>query len=420
MKRNLFVCLFVVSLAMVFLLNPVNAAPKEIILGVPTSLGTLEGKESHMAAELAVEQINKKGGVKVGSAMLPFRIEALDIRDHSPGVPVPEALLGLEKVILEKKAKFIVVAPFRSEAILAGMDIISKHKIPTLASIAASPVYGVKIAKDPKYKYCFRVCAMAKHIVGGMVRNLFTIKAKFGFDKVYILNQDVAWARATAKIVGKIVKGKGINIVGTERFPTGTAQFASALMKVKASGAQVIMNVFDMPESGLLAKQIYAMKIPAIITGFVQPLSHPDAWKTFEADIAGVMIMNLELANQPIKKWPKTLAFHEAYQKKYGGPIGAAHGPASAYESVYILKAAIERAGSLDPDAVVAELEKTDYSGMLGRTRFDKEHQITYGPDPKEAALLGFFQWSKDGKRVIVSPKAVAEAEIWLPDHMKK
>ena len=419
MKRNFFVCVLVVSLAMVFLLKQGNAAPKEIILGVPTSLSSLEGKESHMAAVLAVEEINKKGGVKIGPASAPFRIEALDIRDSSPGVPVPEALLGLEKVILEKKAKFIVVAPFRSEAILAGMDIISKYKVPTLASIAASPVYAAKIAKDPKYRYCFRVGSSAKYIVGGMVQGLFTLKGKFGFEKVYIVNQDVAWARATAEIVGKIIEGKGMKVVGSERFPTGASQFSSALMKIKASGAQIIVPIFDMPECGIMLKQINTMKIPAVISGFLQPMTHPDAYKTFEGATAGIINQNLELANMPIKKWPKSLAFNEAFEKRWGTPITCGHGPAPAYESVYMLKSAIERAGSLDPDAVVTELEKTDYVGLLGRTRFNKGHEIVYGSDPNETAIVGNFQWSKDGKRVIVSPKAVAEADIWLPDHMK-
>jgi branched-chain amino acid transport system substrate-binding protein len=423
MKKNIFAftILLFALLALILPLRQVDVADaqEEIILGVPTSLGSLEGKESHQAVILAVEEINSQGGVKLGDKMAPFKVEALDIRDSSPGVPVPEALLGLEKVILEKKANAIVVSPFRSEAILAGMDIVAKYKVPMLASIAASPVYTAKIGKDPKYKYCFRVATQAKFIVGGIVGGLFSLKQKFGFDKIYILNQDVAWARATAEIVGKVAGGKGFKVAGSERFPTGTTQFSSALMKVKASGAQIIVSVFDMPECGILVKQVNTMKIPAVITGFTQPMTQPSAWKTFEGNIAGVINQMLELANMPVKKWPKTLEFHEAYQKRWRAPVEAGHGPAPAYESVYMLKTAIEKAGSLDPDAIVSELEKIDYVGLLGRTRFDKEHQIVYGTDPNETALLGNYQWSKTGQRIIVYPEVVAEGDIWLPDHMK-
>ena len=97
-KRNVFwACVWVFLSMISFPLFSAEAAdlPDAIVLGVPTSLGTLEGDESHKAVVLAVEEINQQGGVKVGGKGIPFRVEALDIRDSSPGVPVPEALPGI-------------------------------------------------------------------------------------------------------------------------------------------------------------------------------------------------------------------------------------------------------------------------------------------------------------------------------------
>ena len=73
-----------------------------IIIGVPTFLGSIEGSEGAKSATLAVEQINAKGGVSIKGVKHPLKIEVSDIRDGAPGVPVPEALLGIEKPILEK------------------------------------------------------------------------------------------------------------------------------------------------------------------------------------------------------------------------------------------------------------------------------------------------------------------------------
>ncbi|MEK7242950.1 MAG: amino acid ABC transporter substrate-binding protein, partial [Thermodesulfobacteriota bacterium] len=78
-------------------------AAEPIVIGVATSLGFLEGKESIKAVQMAVDEINAAGGVKVGAVTRPFKVESIDLRDAAPGVPVPEALLGLEKIILEKK-----------------------------------------------------------------------------------------------------------------------------------------------------------------------------------------------------------------------------------------------------------------------------------------------------------------------------
>ena len=82
-----------------FFIIPAAMAAEPIVIGVPTSTGFLEGKECLNAAQLAVEEINAKGGVAVGNQKRPFKIESIDIRDAAPGVPVPEALLGIEKLI---------------------------------------------------------------------------------------------------------------------------------------------------------------------------------------------------------------------------------------------------------------------------------------------------------------------------------
>ena len=69
--------------------------------------------------------------------------------------------------------------------------------------------------------------------------------------------------------------------------------------------------------------------------------------------------------------------------------------------AVYALKDAIERAGSLNPDAVVAALEKIDMMGVYGRIRFNpKNHQVIPSVDPKEGAVGTIFQWQA-GKRIV-------------------
>jgi branched-chain amino acid transport system substrate-binding protein len=86
---------------------------------------------------------------------------------------------------------------------------------------------------------------------------------------------------------------------------------------------------------------------------------------------------------------------------------------------VYILAEAIERAGSLDPDAIVAEVAKTDRMGVIGKTKYDKGHQVVYGMDPNETAVGVVFQWTDKGQRNIVFPESMAEAKIQLPPGLK-
>lgn len=400
---------------------PVQAA-QPIILGVPTSIGFLEGKECLKAVQMAVEEINAKGGVKVGTTMRPFKVESTDIRDAAPGVPVPEALLGIQKIILEKKPTALLVGPFRSEALLAGMDMIAKYKVPLLGTIAMTPASEAKIKADPgKYKYIFRTCLNAKYLIKYLVGTMAFIRKQFGFNKVYMMNQDVAWARKTNQLMSDLYfKKAGWTILGHESYPTGTSDFSSGLMKARAKGAQVLLPIFDMPQSGILVKEWKSMKVPALLAGFISPLAGPGAWKTFDGKIGGAINCIFELGSAiASKKVPQSEAFYHAYEKRWGKPMEAGHGPAAAYESVYILAEAIERAGSLDSDAIVGQLEKTDRMGAMGRMKFDKGHQVIYGLDPSKTAVAAVFQWTEDGKRTIVYPESIATGKIQLPPGLK-
>jgi branched-chain amino acid transport system substrate-binding protein len=420
MKRRLAVVGLFLALSLVFSLVAFAAEP--IVIGVPTSTGFVEGKEGLAVVEMAVAEINAKGGVKIGSEQRLFKVESIDIRDAAPGVPVPEALMGIEKLILEKKPAALLVGPFRSEALLAGMDILAKYKVPLLGTIAMTPATEGKVKGEPdKYKYIFRTCLNAKYLVGYLNGTMSYINKEFGFNKVYIMHQDVAWARATADgIVKSYFEKAGWTVVGQESYPTGASDFSSALMKARSTGAQVILPIFDMPQSGTLVKQWKAMKVPALLAGFISPLAGPGAWKTFDKKIGGAINCNFELGSAiAAPKVPASVEFLKAYQKKFGKPMEAGHGPAPTYESVYILKEAIERAGTLDPDALVAEIKKTDRTGVMGRIRFDDGQQAVFGNDPKEAAVASVFQWTDKGERVNVYPESIADAKVKLPAGLK-
>jgi len=414
--------LIVLALVAGLLIAGQAQAAEPIIIGVPTSLGFLEGKESHKVVQMAASEINAKGGVTVGGQKRLLEVSSMDIRDAAPGVPVPEALLGIEKNILEKKPVAIVVGPFRSEALVASMDLIAKYKTPMIGSIAMTPASEAKVKEDPeKYKYVFRDCLNAIYLVKYLSGTMAAINKEFGFTKVYVMHQDVAWARATAEGVKKAYFDKaGWEVLEQEAYPTGTSDFSSALMKAQSKGAQVIMPIFDMPQSGILVKQWKSMNVPALMAGFISPLAGTDAWKTFDGKIGGAINCVFEMGSAIASdKLPKSVEFYNKYKKLFGKELQAGHGPAPAYESVYILAEAIERAGSLDPDAVAAQIKKTDRMGIMGRIRFDAGNQVIYGFDPKETAVAAVFQWTDDGKRRIVFPESLAETKIQLPKGLK-
>jgi branched-chain amino acid transport system substrate-binding protein len=392
-----------------------------IKLGAPLSTAYLYGWDAERAIKLAVEEINAKGGVNVGGEKRPFSVDVIDTRDLEPGVPVSEALMAMDKLILEKKVDFIIGGPVRSEAALAAMSLLNKHKIISILTTGAlSPKYHALVEKNyDKFKYCFRIHGEAKWLVKEILTCLMEIKEKYGFDKLFIMVQDVAHARAAGKILGKVAAKKGWNVTGMEIYPTGTGDFSMGLIKVKKTESQVISIWMDMPESAILLKQWYDMKIPALPFGStLAAAEQPGFWEATKGKGEFCLANVVNAGNAPSNATPWTMKFYNAYKKRWDiEPEGL--GSSSSYMAVYVLKDAIERAGSLDPDKVIAALEKTDMEGVYGRLRFNpKSHQVIPSFDPKEGAVGSIFQW-QDGKRVVVFPKSIATGQIELPPWMK-
>jgi len=232
--------------------------------------------------------------------------------------------------------------------------------------------------------------------------------------------QDVAHARAAGDATGKMASEKGWEIIGKEIYPTGTTDYSVGLLKAKKDNAQVILIVMDMPESSILLKQWFDMKIPALPFGtIIAAAEQPGFWKATEGKGEYCIASVVNAGNAPSKATDWTMKFVDAYKKKYGlEPEG--YGTSSSYMAVYTLKDAIERAGSVDSAAVVSALEKPDLMGVYGRIRFNpKSHQVIPNVDPKEGAVGTIFQWQA-GKRIVIFPPKIAMGEVKLPPWMKK
>jgi branched-chain amino acid transport system substrate-binding protein len=415
---------FTIFIFAVFLILPAKIALAEtpIIIGSPLSTAYLYGWDAERAINLAIAEINADGGVNVGGEKRPFKVEVIDTRDLEPGVPVSEALLAVEKLILDKKADFIVGGPVRSEAALAAMPLLSKYKkVSILTTGVLTPKYHALVAKQyDKYKYCFRIHGEAKNLVGEMFANFTELKEKHGFNNLFIIAQDVSHARGAAKVMKAVAEKKGWNVTGVEIYPTGATDFSMGLLKAKKTQSEIINIWMDMPESAILLKQWYEMKIPALPFGStLAAAEQPGFWEATGGKGEYTLCNVVNAGNAPSEATPWTMKFYDAYTKMWDvEPEGL--GTSSSYMAIYVLRDAIERAGSLDSDKVIAELEKTDVMGVYGRLRFDpKSHQVIPATDPKEGAVGSILQW-QDKKRVVVYPKSIATGSIQLPPWMKK
>ncbi|MHC4160901.1 MAG: ABC transporter substrate-binding protein [Planctomycetota bacterium] len=398
-----------------------GSAEEDVIrLGAPLATAYLYGWAAERGIRLAVEEINAAGGVRVGGRKLRLEVDVMDTRDLEPGVPVDDAIKAVERLILQKEVDFLVGGPVRSEAALAVMDLMRRYrKVSIITTGVLSPAYHQAVAKNyDDYKYCFRITSDILTLGRDQMAVLEGIRKDHGLERVFIMVQDVAHARKAGEFMKKLFDERGFKVVGHEVYPTGCTDFAAGLLKSRKERAQLIFNWMDMPETAILLKQWRSFRLKSLPIGFMSAAEQPGFWDASGGSAEYTVVNLVNGGNAPASITPWTERFVQAYRKRWGlEPEG--YGTSSSYMAVYALKDAVERAGTLEPDAVVKALESIDLMGVYGRIRFDpRSHQVIASTDPDEGAVGSVIQW-QDGKRVTFWPAAAATGTLKLPPWMK-
>ena len=392
---------------------------KPIVVGAPVPRASAYGQNGERGMSLAAEEINAAGGINVNGVMRPLKLEIIDTRDEEPGVPTSAVLRAIEKLILQKDSDVIVGGPCMSECGMAAMDLYARYKIVDIVSIGCyTPSWDQKVAKNPeKYKYSFRASGSVKWYIKEALDLLSNINSEYGFNRLFVSIDDSLMCRKAAGIVEKLAKKSGWDIVGRDKHPIGTTDYSSALTDCKKSGAQVMFMWAYSPETSILLKQWADMEVPALPIGFIGAAEDPGFWKATNGKCAFSVVTLSETGNVPSEATSRSMDFYNSFKKRWGVPPRST-GCVSAYEALYVLKDAVERAGSLEDDALIQALEKTNLPTVRGTVRFDQNHQIVYGYDPKQSVLGCWVQW-QNGKRLQIFPAIAATGEIKMPPWLK-
>jgi branched-chain amino acid transport system substrate-binding protein len=142
------------------------------------------------------------------------------------------------------------------------------------------------------------------------------------------------------------------------------------------------------------AKQWGELKVPAAAVGINVEAQKTGFWGATGGKGEYTLTVNT-LAR--VKITDLTIPFYDKYVERFKE---APNYTANTYDAIFLIKDAVARAGTINSDKVVAELEKTDAPDTAGRVVFDKSHDVTWGP--KHVTSIG-TQW-QDGKQECVWP----------------
>jgi len=374
-------------------------------IGVPTSVQLQVGRDTITAVKMAVDEINKKGGI------LGRKVEyvtADETENPETGISAIKKLVSDEKVDL-------LVGGYTSGVTLAQLPHIAASKTIYLGVGAASPSITAKVKNDyDTYKYIFRVGPInAAHQARALVEYIsgFVI-GELGYKKIAIVGENAKWVQDLVPVLKRGAAEVGADIRMTELFDTQTSDFSPLLAKVKSSGAQYMIVILSHGSSDVFAKQWHDAQVPVPYGGIDVKSMDGDFFNRIGGKSISEVAANFAV-RAPLTK--KTIPFFDNFKKN--SPNYPVYTAFFAYDSIFLYAEAVKRAGSFDTDKVIKELEKTRYEGVAGEITFDESHDVLPG---KGKTNLIFVQWQDKGERVVVFPKELRTGNFTLPPWMKK
>lgn len=317
-------------------------------MGPLTGAAASYGISVKQGAEVAVEEINANGGV------LGMPIEFFYQDDESDA----ETAIGAYNKLMDNGIQALLGAT-TSGPTIAVTDLTKEDGILQLTPSGSA-------LECTQYDNCFRIC-FTDPLQGVTMANYAS--NSLGYTKaavIYDNSNDYSVGMARAFI--DQFKANGGDVVVEESFGKDDVDFNTQLTTVKSSDAEVIFLPVYYQSVAFIAGQAKKM-------GLELPYLGGDGWDGVLAQVKddaslveGAIFLTPFAANDPAEN---VQSFVKAYEAKFGTtPDQFA---ADAYDGVYVIKAAIEKANSTDKQAIIDAMTEISVSGLTGDMTFTPE-----------------------------------------------
>lgn len=318
------------------------------------------GNAEKNGINLAVEQINKAGGVD------GKKIEVITKDNKSENA---EASTAATNLAVQSQVN-AMIGPATSGAVAAASLNAQKTGVPLLTPSGTQD--DLTIDKDGVKKYIFRTTFQDSF--QGQVLAQYAYQNLNAKKVVLYYDNSSDYAKGIAEEFQRVYPGE---IVTVATFASGDKDFQSALTKFKDLDYDAIVMPGYYTETGIITKQARDMGIEVPILG-------PDGFNDDSfGDLAGVAnthdVYYVSGYSTKTALSDKATQFIEAYKKKYGSEPNMF--AALAYDSVYMIAEAAKGAKtSIDIADNLAKLSQFD--GVTGTMTIDKDH------NPIKTALM--------------------------------
>ena len=338
--------------------------------GAVASYGTSEAD----GIQLAVDEINEDGGID------GKKIKLVKVDNKSDAAEATNAAI---KLITQEKVVAIIGAA-TSGATVAQAQIANDNKTPLISPSGTSPTVTVN-EKGEVNEFVFRT-SFIDPFQGTVAANFAA--NDLGVKNVAIYSDNSSdYSKGLAESFKKDFEAAGGKVVAEESYIAKDSDFRSTLTRIKSAKPEFIFIPGYYEEVGLIIKQAREMGIDV-------PLMGADGWDSpILMDLAGADALNNTFTTNHYSSDDPDGAvksFNDKFNEEYSKSPDAFN--ALGYDTVYLLKDAIERAGSVDSTKIKDALAETDGLELVtGNYSVDENHHPI-----KSATILEF----KDGEQV--------------------
>ncbi|WGF91037.1 ABC transporter substrate-binding protein [Marinivivus vitaminiproducens] len=305
-------------------------------------------------ARIAADEINAKGGV-LGN---PIELVIEDNKSNPT-----EAAAVAEKLITSDEVP-VMLGAWGSSLTLATMPKLEEYEIPMVVETSSSG--KITTSGNP---FVFRISppsALEASAFAPRVESLGLTKVDF-----LVINND--WGRGAAEDFGAMLREQGVEVGMVETMDQASQDMSAQLTRLRGSDADTIMMTTAVDQLTLIFRQMAALGIDkrVITTGGSQ---NPDQIIAQAGDAAdGTMHLTTFLPWAPDKTPdPAATTYFLDEWRNRGFDFAGATESFRGYDGIRTIAAAIENAGSTDPEAIVEGLWQVDMTGLNGPIKFEK------------------------------------------------
>ncbi|MFA6264207.1 MAG: ABC transporter substrate-binding protein [Pseudolabrys sp.] len=376
--------------------------PKEVEVGLLVPLSGLYarfGTSCRQGAEMAVDRINKEGGIKAlgGAKMKLILIDAGDTAE--------KAKSAAQRMVAEYPNMVAVSGSYLSTLTLATSEVTERAHLPMLTLSYSD------LITDRGFKYIFQTSATAGSQATQALPVIVKIAKSAGGNpkSVAIITDNTAASVASVKPMREhLLKDAGLNLVVDETFTPPLADATPLVQKVRAAKADLLFflpTVISDAKLVLEKMNEFGMgqgKVPTMAFGIA--MFEPDMLQSMSPELLQGMIGS-------IGSWGAK--GHEAMaadlKQRYKEPW-VDQNVMSTYADFMVMKDALEKSGKADRESMATTLHTMDggpskyYPG--GNIKFDDKGR-------RVGAGLAIIQW-QSGVPVTIYPDDLAVAKpIW-------